>query len=231
MPTLWELIPDADALVAIEPEELGGTLLRVLSRCDRMFHPNSYEGEIFTAGVSRYPAEKQAIVLGAIREAFAWLDGQALIVPSDSSTNGLGGWRVLSRRGHRLADANAWAEYRTGGQLPKALLHSKIAGAAYLDFARGDFQSAVFKSFRDVEVAVREASGITDEVGVRLMRVAFRPGPSCGPLTDPKAEGGEQQALGDLFAGALVRIKILTAIVEWTWMQSMRWKWCFSQAT
>ncbi|WP_329452895.1 TIGR02391 family protein [Streptomyces sp. NBC_01724] len=58
-----------------------------------------------------------------------------------------------------------------------------------------------------VEVAVRDASGLDNSlVGVKLMREAFRPhenGKAGGALADAEAEGGEQTATANLFAGAM----------------------------
>jgi uncharacterized protein (TIGR02391 family) len=71
-----------------------------------------------------------------------------------------------------------------------------------MDFMRGKFDDAVFHAMKAVEVTVREASGLpSDLTGVRLMRKAFEP--KTGPLADPNAEAGEQQAQCELFAGAI----------------------------
>jgi uncharacterized protein (TIGR02391 family) len=53
-----------------------------------------------------------------------------------------------------------------------------------------------------VEIAVREAAGLAAaDIGAPLMRKAFDV--NRGALTDASAEGGERQALSDLFAGAI----------------------------
>ena len=77
---------------------------------------------------------------------------------------------------------------------------------------RGDFDEAVFKAMKAVEIAVRERANLSDaHIGIRLMRCAFDP--KNGPLTDIKAEAGEREALSDLFAGAIGSYeKILTRI-------------------
>lgn len=59
---------------------------------------------------------------------------------------------------------------------------------------------------RQVEIRVRELGGFPDDaIGKNLMRDAFKPGE--GPLSDPDTEGGEQQGLSDLFAGAIGSFK------------------------
>ena len=60
----------------------------------------------------------------------------------------------------------------------------------------------MFQAFKEVEVRVRQAGGFADtDIGVQLMSKAFHP--ESGPLTDRSAVKGEQQALADLFAGAI----------------------------
>ena len=69
-------------------------------------------------------------------------------------------------------------------------------------FLQGDYEEAVFAAFRTVEETVRAMSGsAAGELGVKLMRQAFRP--ESGPLSDPAAEAGEQEAMSSLFAGAI----------------------------
>ncbi len=67
---------------------------------------------------------------------------------------------------------------------------------------RGEFDVAVLQAMKAVEVSVRDASGLPNElVGVKLMRKAFDP--KDGPLTDRNAEDGEKEARSSLFAGAI----------------------------
>jgi len=201
---LQNLIPDPDTLIRLEPEELGGLLLRVIASkgggC--AYHPTNFESEIFQPRVPNgYPAHFGNAIGDAIREAVAWLEGQALLVWSDNS-NGQHGWRKASRRGKRLADAESWSAYRQASLLPKALLHPRIGDAIYFDFARGDYSTAIFKAFKEVEVAVRTAASLDPgDIGTKLMAKAFNP--ENGPLTDLDQEAGERQALMNLFVGAI----------------------------
>jgi hypothetical protein len=71
--------------------------------------------------------------------------------------------------------------------------------SARSNFAVGDYETASFAALKSVEVEVRRVSGLPNElVGVPEMRQAFNP--KSGPLRDPGADGGEQQATADLFA-------------------------------
>ena len=67
---------------------------------------------------------------------------------------------------------------------------------------RAEYDVAVFQAMKAVEVAVREAAGLSSaDIGVPLMRKAFHV--ADGTLTDPSAEPAERQARSDLFAGAI----------------------------
>jgi len=210
MPTLKEILPEAGTLIALDPEELGAILLRVLvDRKDNngMFHPGNFESELFPTGVltgSVYPIDRQPEILEAVREAFAWLEGQALIISPDSS-NARAGWRRLGRRGRRLATVEGFEAFKDASMLPKNLMHPRFDGSVYFNFQRGDYQTAVLLAFREVEIAVRDKSAITDEVGAKLMRRAFDK--DKGPLRDPSAEEGEREGRAHLFAGAVQAYK------------------------
>src|SRR5262249_1172315 len=73
-------------------------------------------------------------------------------------------------------------------------------------FLRGDYDTAVFQAFKEVEVAVRVAGNFADtDIGVDLMRKAFHK--ATGPLTDTGLPDAEREALAHLFAGAIGRYK------------------------
>lgn len=165
-----------------------------------MIHLGNYESELFVRGHQQYPEGDQDRVLAAVREAYAWLEGQALLVWAGGG-NGRDGWRVLGKRGRRLSTAEAFETYKEAQRLPRQLLHARIDDRIFFNFQRGDYAIAVFLAFREVELAVSEKSGIKDELGVKLMRKAFDP--KKGPLSDHSCEEGEREARAHLFAGAI----------------------------
>jgi uncharacterized protein (TIGR02391 family) len=96
--------------------------------------------------------------------------------------------------------------FKHANLLPRDLLHADIAAAAYPAFLRGEYDTAVFQAFRDVEVAVRHAGKFgPNDFGTALMRRAFDP--NNGPLTDQTLPMPEREALAHLFAGAIGRYK------------------------
>ena len=91
--------------------------------------------------------------------------------------------------------------YRRANRLPRQLVHPRIAQKVWALFLKGDYDTAVFQAFKEVEVEVRKAAKCADaDIGVALMRKAFQKG---GPLADATALEAEQQALAHLFAGAI----------------------------
>ena len=108
----------------------------------------------------------------------------------------------VSRKGQRLLTDVAFKAYASAAAFPKGMLHATIAEEVWLDLARGDFPTAVFKDFRAVEISVRAAAGLTNaDYGTDLMRKAFDP--KKGPLTMLDQPEGEREALAHLFAGAI----------------------------
>ncbi|WP_153505900.1 TIGR02391 family protein [Cumulibacter manganitolerans] len=145
------------------------------------------------------PADLDAL-LARLSDAWAWLESHALIGPSAENPQS-GNWQRPTAWGQDVAQdkhavAKVWAAERLAGDLHPALSSAKS------NFALGDYETASFAAMKAVEVATREAAGLPNELlGVKLMRTAFNP--KDGALRDPEAEGGEQQATADLFAGAI----------------------------
>lgn len=204
MPLLVERIPEATTLIALEAPELAGLILEELCSLrhgDGGFHHRNYTG--FYVGQSRsspYPEQHWSQIVSAISEAWAWLIAQGFIAPR--ADGGEHGWVFVTRLGHRAKTAQGLREFRKALELPKDRLHASIAERCHGHFLRGLFDTAVFEGYKALEIAIREASGLPQSlVGVPLARKAFAP--QTGPLTDTTADGGEQQALCDLMAGAL----------------------------
>lgn len=208
---LSQTIPDPQVLLAMEPEELGAKILFVLrKRSNNMTRSQSFLfssllGEMWPQTIlpgqqPPYPWNLQNEINLAFGEAWAWLVAQGLLVPAEAS--GRLDWRVLSRRARGFEDETEFARYAVARMLPKDALHPRISDKTWSAFMRGEFDVAAFQAMKAVEVAVREASGLSNDLlGVRLMRKAFDP--KDGPLTDLQAEEGEKEARSALFAGAI----------------------------
>lgn len=145
-------------------------------------------------------------------EAWSWLIREGLVVPRP--LEGSVDQYDFSRLGMQLKTKSAIKEYQERTRLPRRLLHNTIAGKTWSLFVRGDYDTAVFQAFKEVEVAVRNAAGFDEGMfGKELMRKAFRPTtePSPGPLSDSNELSEEQKSLQELFAGAYGRARNPTA--------------------
>jgi uncharacterized protein (TIGR02391 family) len=205
MATLISLIPDVDVLVALAPEELAEVVLRLAEerRQNRLIHIQSLASDIHgQPGTSNgYPQNRKQDAELALAEAWNWLTLQGLLIP-EPGTNGNTGWMILSRRAESILANGSFNTYTRSLAFPKAMLHPSIANEVWLDIVRGDVETAVFKSFRAVEVAVRETGQFSDtDIGTSLMRKAFDK--VNGPLSDMQQPEAEREALSHLFAGAI----------------------------
>jgi uncharacterized protein (TIGR02391 family) len=208
--SISSLVPNVADLLNLEVEELAGILLLYLI---------DYEDEVknqgginyhnfFDAPPRRdYESQQQEVNL-ALMEAMAWLRSAGLLVEKASS---MGSWFFISRRGKQITSLADFAAYRKAGLLPKSQVHPLIASKVYPAFMRGEYDTAVFQAFREVEVAVRTAGKFgPDDYGQDLMRSAFKPSKKKdqsaskpGPLTDTQLPVAEQEAMANLFAGAI----------------------------
>jgi uncharacterized protein (TIGR02391 family) len=192
-------LPEADDLLALEPAELAGLILRILVN----EQPPHNEGN-FINGLRQmdevYPRNLVPAVSQAIAEAWAWLRAQCLVA-TDHSQHG-GSWSFVTRLGQSAASGAAFTEFRKASLLPRTLLHTSIAEDSWGNFIRGRYDTAVFEAFRAVEIAVREAAGFPQgDHGVPMIRRAFHK--DNGPLTIQGDEEAEREAISSLFAGAI----------------------------
>jgi hypothetical protein len=198
---LTQIMPDPNVLLALEPEELGTKLLFLLRRRSfpqNIFHPGSLNGELWPLTLpgqqTGYPTNLHQQIEIALAEAWAWLESQGLIVPAPDM-NGRNGWRLLSRRAKRFESETEFARYSVARTLQRDALHARMADKVWMAFMRGEFDVAVFQAMKAVEVSVRDAAGLGNNlVGVPLMREAFSL--DRGPLADNTTEKGEQVADG-----------------------------------
>jgi uncharacterized protein (TIGR02391 family) len=191
--TLFNLLPPVTELEHVEPADLAAMILPELLRRWRIERRGLSFHNLTLA--TQLPPEQPL----ALSEAISWLIQEGLLVQQPGHQ---AGWFVPSRRARAIHTKQDIESYIRGKQLPRAILHSSIVQQSYSDFMRGDYSGAVFKAFREVEIAVRDASGARNsDLGVDLMRNAFHS--KKGALTDLSQLEAEREALSHLFAGAI----------------------------
>ena len=200
MQSIYSLMPDHEVLLALEPEELAGIVLEYLNSLSPRDSGqlNRYNFSL-PHTVEGYPYEYQDEISRALMEAWVWLEREGLLAPKPGAD---GDWVFITRRGRKLEKAIDVEAYRKTNLLPKQLLHPVIAYKVWALFLRGEYDTAVFQAFKEVEVAVRDVGGhTTEDYGVNLMRQAFHP--QNGTLTDANQLPAEKDATSSLFAGAI----------------------------
>lgn len=143
-----------------------------------------------------------AVLLQRLSDAWGWLIARGLLAPDPSQSSG--DWYRLTARGTEIAgDEHALAVLDAEDRLSMDL-HPLLREKVRPIFSLGDHETAAFAAMKAVEVRVRSISGL-DGLGVNLMRAAFKK--DGGPLADGDADGGEQVATMELFAGAIGTFK------------------------
>lgn len=198
--SIYSIITEAEVLLNLEPEELAGVVLEVLNSYPPNDTQHLHRGNFSNvSNFHQYPRQYQKEVAQAVMEAWGWLERESLIA---YRPGGEGEWVFITRRGKKIKKASDLESYRKGNLLPPKLLHPEIANKVWANFIRGEYDTAVFQAFKEVEVATRTAGGFkAEDFGVPLMRRAFDP--QNGPLTDQTLPPGEREALANLFAGAI----------------------------
>jgi hypothetical protein len=139
------------------------------------------------------------------RRAFDTLERSELIEPA-SGINGTNGFVVLTPEGQKAAECPVDFELvRTRKRLVPEMLHQKLRGKPYADFANGDPTAAIAEAFKILDIEVQNAGNMPNLFGQNLMLEAFEH--AKGPLTDQSESEVMRKALPRLFAGAVGRFR------------------------
>jgi len=190
---ITQALPTKDAVLQLEPEELGSYVLGHFPPNTDQVQPTNFLGEVR----NHYKSDTQ--VERALMEAWAWLIREGLLV---ENAGGYGNC-FISRRGQRLRERpQDFETFRRSNILPKESLHPVIAGEVWSTFIRGKYEVAVFQALKEVEVAVRAAGGFSlTDLGTELMGKAFNF--NSGPLADMTLPEAERRSMLHLFTGAV----------------------------
>ena len=198
MTPISSILPDHEVLLALEPEELAGYLLESLNRVEKRGRISRHN-DLLAAYLEAYPRERVEEIRMALMEAWVWLEHEGLLAPAPGAGPE---WFFVTRRGTKVKSHTDLAAMRKSDMLPRRLLHPVIAQKVRSLFVRGEYDTAVFQAFKEVEVAVRGGGGFgPTDLGTDLMRKAFDP--ETGPLADKSLPVAERQAMSHLFAGAI----------------------------
>lgn len=193
-----EIFPPIENAIEMEPEELAIFVLRYLNTQTNINRHNFLLGSgsefIDYAGKEK---EREKF-LEKLSMAWMWLEKELFIAPKPGEA---GEWAFITPRGKKILENQNFDTYKKGNLLPSDNLDPILARKVKPSFIRGDYDTAVFQAFKEIEVRVRKKANLTNkDYGVSLMRKAFNP--TDGILTDQEAEQSEKIAKMELFAGA-----------------------------
>lgn len=213
MTAITRLLPDAATAAGLPPEVAASFLLeylnlqadaddasrgqrsRAMAAQPKPFHVGSVMREL----VQHYRVDWYSPVSMVFAEAWVWLEQQTLLIPQPT---GDAGWAVLSRRGRECRTPDALRRVAAMRLLRLETLHPTVAECVGTSFAAGEYDIAVLKAFRAVEVEMRARVPSIETNSARdLVRKALRK--DGGPLVHPEHDAGTQDAVADLFAGAM----------------------------
>ncbi len=201
MPKMSDIFPPVDVLLIMEPEEIAGPLLEYLCQCEEGRSSGLMHRSNFTnpSHINEYSEGKYDDVAKIFTESWVWLEREGLIAPKPGQSSE---WIFITRRGYKFRETGDIRNYKAATLLPREILDPKLASKVSPAFLRGDYDTAIFEAFKQVEVRVRILSRSDQgDLGVPLMRKAFHP--DGGFLTDKSQVSAEKQAISDLFAGAI----------------------------
>lgn len=154
--SLNEVVSNRELLDSLEPEEVGWFILKYL-------HGNSNaRQEANPANFSNNFRDHGPEVLERLMEGFSWLVREGLLI-HNFETMSSGGFYRIGPRGRRLVERKEFEVYRRQTMLPRALLHPRIAANVLGSMVRGKYDTAVFESMKEVEIAVRNARELFGE--------------------------------------------------------------------
>jgi len=204
--SLYEKIyPPVETVLDLEPEELAPIVLKHLSESGQqklnMHNFSLGTDPDFVKWAGEDPRQREQVLQRMI-VAWRWLERELFIAPQPGNID----WAFITPRGRAILESQDFETYKKGHLLPSEGLDPILVRKVKQAFIRGDYDTAIFQAFKEVEVRVRKKAGLSNsDIGVPLMRKAFNP--KNGILTNQSADEGEKIARMELFTGAIGTFK------------------------
>ncbi len=196
----WKEAPAPEEVLEMEPEELAPFILRYLQK-QPTNQINRYNFSLLNDRelIDRLGYANGQAYGNCLMEAWMYLEREGFVAPQPGQQ---GEWAFVTRQGKKVVEAQDFDAYRKGHLLSSESMDPILIQKIKPLFLRGDYDTAVFQAFKEVEVRVRKKANLANtDIGVSLMRKAFKS--PDGILVDKKADPGEQVARMELFAGAI----------------------------
>jgi uncharacterized protein (TIGR02391 family) len=157
---LQRIIGDEGALLRHSPEQLGRVIFTLLKEeVQTSGEPHRRWSMHNQVGHDKWSEYRDPdAVQHAVLEALSWLERMGLIAYGPGGLNSR--FYFLTRRAQSLKDELDLESYAKAVRFPRDLLHPDIVRAAEPEFMQGDYETAVLKGFKEVEVTLRDRTGI-----------------------------------------------------------------------
>ena len=188
----------------VAPEELAAVILRQLNERTKRERPKFNLTSYCTEQSALYAQNNMPACELAISTALSYLVVVGMLAPSPEDHQF--GWLTLTARGRNVRTEADYKHFKKLSLYPKGHIHPVIERETYAEFLRGDYETAVFKAFKAIEIAIRPHTGAPGNVvGRDLMVKAFQP--DSGTLRDPGEITAERESPMELYRGAIGRFK------------------------
>jgi uncharacterized protein (TIGR02391 family) len=200
-----EYYPPATELINLPPDAIAQFMLLHLCDMDNQFSVSSFGRYNYLNSNEIIDFAREARVnvdpiMKLLAQGWLWLENEGLICPRPDQPTG--DFYFVTEKGVRFREPRDFQSYRKGKFLPHEILDKVLLEKVYPLFISGDYDTAVFRAFKEIEVRVRQKSGMPQSaIGIDLMRMAFNP--EKGFLASKDIHKAEKQALSDLYAGGI----------------------------
>jgi len=213
---LAAFFPPPEIILQLQSEELAIPLLKsIINEEEAGRDVNLTRGNYMGLVIEQqFGGEYQNEVHKNITEAWSWLEREIMIAPRPQI--GGGSTIYVTGRGKELVQQEDINVYIRSNIIPRGALDPKLTSKVQHLFLRGDYDTAVFAAFKEVEIRVRKRAGLpSSSFGTTLMTEAFKP--EGGKLTNPQQIPAERQATMNLFTGAIGLFKNPSSHREVNW--------------
>jgi uncharacterized protein (TIGR02391 family) len=189
--------PTPEVVLEMEPEELAPFVLQHLKTqpegsINRYNFTLANDHELVEKLGRKYDDYRKRLI-----EAWMWLEREGFVAPQPGRQDD---WMYVTLKGQRILAAENFSAHKQSSLFPSHIDPVLIRNVKPL-FIRGDYDTAIFRTFKEVEIRVRKKAKLKDEdIGVELMRKAFG---TNGALEDKEATKAERDRTRDLFVGAI----------------------------
>src|SRR5947209_4916009 len=122
MPAIHAIIPNAEDLLALEPEELAVVFLQAIASSGEGMSPGRAikRGNLFLPGsspVEGFPLQHRNKIYEALAAAWVWLEREGMLLPAPGQQDP--DWVFVSERGRALIKKENFEAYRYSSIFPR----------------------------------------------------------------------------------------------------------------